>query len=70
MASILKKSFLIALACVCVGTYADVEAQGARNAQTRVSEPIEMSVEAAVPGVVMPSPVHVLTTVEQASVTR
>ena len=37
MISVPKKSFLIALACVCVGTYADVEAQGARNAQTRVS---------------------------------
>ena len=67
MISVLKKSFLIALACVCVGTYADVEAQGARDAQTRVSEPLEMSVEAAVPGVVMPSPVHVFTTVEKAS---
>lgn len=67
MILILKKSFLIALACVCVGTYGVVEAQGATDAQTRVSEPIEMSVEAAVPGVVMPSPVHVFTTVEKAS---
>ena len=67
MTLILKKSFLIALACVCVGTYGVVEAQGATDAQTRVSEPIEMSVEAAVPGVVMPSPVHVFTTVEKAS---
>ena len=67
MTLILKKSFLIALACVCVGTYGVVEAQGATDAQTRVSEPIEMSVEAAVPGVVMPSPVHVFTTVEAAS---
>ena len=67
MTLILKKSFLIALACVCVGTYGVVEAQGATDAQTRVSEPIEMSVEAAVPGVVMPSPVHVFTTVEEAS---
>ena len=67
MTLILKKSFLIALACVCVGTYGVVEAQGATDAQTRVSEPIEMSVEAAVPGVVMPSPVHVFTTVETAS---
>ncbi len=66
MISVLKKSFLIALACVCAGTYG-VVAQGARSAQTRVSEPIEMSVEAAVPGVVMPSPVHVFTTVEKAS---
>ena len=67
MTSLLKKSFLMALACVCVGTYGVVEAQGATDAQTRVSEPIEMSVEAAVPGVVMPSPVHVFTTVEAAS---
>ena len=67
MTSILKKSFLIALACVCVGTYEVVEAQGAMDAQTRVSKPLEMSVEAFVPGVVMPSPVHVFTTVETAS---
>ena len=67
MASILKKSFLIALACVCAGAYGVVEAQGARDAQTGVSEPLDMSVEAAVPGVVMPSPVHVFTTVETAS---
>ena len=67
MTLILKKSFLIALACVCVGTYGVVEAQGATDAQPRVSEPIEMSVEAAVPGVIMPSPVHVFTTVEEAS---
>ena len=67
MASILKKSFLIALVCVCAGTYGVVEAQGARDAQTGVSEPLDMSVEAAVPGVVMPSPVHVFTTVEKAS---
>ena len=67
MTLILKKSFLIALACVCVGTYGVVEAQGTTDAQTRASEPIEMSVEAAVPGVIMPSPVHVFTTVEEAS---
>lgn len=67
MTLILKKSFLIALACVCVGTYGVVEAQGATDAQTRVSEPLEMSLEASVPGVVMPSPVHVFTTVEKAS---
>ena len=67
MTLILKESFLIALACVCVGTYGVVEAQGATDAQIRVSEPIEMSVEAAVPGVIMPSPVHVFTTVEEAS---
>ena len=67
MTSILKKSLLMALACVCVGTYGVVEAQGTTDAQTRVSEPLEMSVEAAVPGVVMPSPVHVFTTVEAAS---
>ena len=67
MTLILKKSFLIALACVCVGTYGVVEAQGTTDAQTRVSEPIEMSVEAAVPGVIIASPVHVFTTVEEAS---
>lgn len=67
MTLILKESFLIALACVCVGTYGVVEAQGATDAQIRVSEPIEISVEAAVPGVIMPSPVHVFTTVEDAS---
>lgn len=63
MTLILKKSFLIALACVCVGMYGDVKAQGAIDAQASVPEPIEMSV----PGVVMPSPVHVFTTVEKAS---
>ena len=67
MISILKKSLLLALACVCVGTYGVVEAQGTMNAQTKVFGPLEMSVEAAVPGVVMPSPVHVFTTVEAAS---
>ena len=45
MTSILKKSLLMALACVCVGTYGVVEAQGTTDAQTRVSEPLEMSVE-------------------------
>ena len=67
MTSLLKKSFLMALACVCIGTYGVVKAQGAMDAQTKVSGPLEMSVEAAVPGVVMPSPVHVFTTVEAAS---
>ena len=67
MTSLLKKSFLLALACICVGTYGVVEAQDAMDAQTKVSGPLEMSVEAAVPGVVMPSPVHVFTTVEAAS---
>ena len=67
MTSILKKSFLLAVTCVCVGTYGVVEAQGAMDAQTKISEPLEMSVEAAVPGVIMPSPVHVFTTVEEAS---
>ena len=67
MTSILKKSLLMALACVCIGTYGVVKAQGAMDAQTKVSGPLEMSVEAAVPGVVMPSPVHVFTTVEAAS---
>ena len=67
MTSILKKSFLMALACVCIGTYGVVKAQGAMDAQTKVSGPLEMSVEAAVPGVVMPSPVHVFTTVKEAA---
>ena len=67
MTSLLKKSLLIALACICIGTYGVVKAQGTTDSQTRVSEPLEMSVEAAVPGVVMPSPVHVFTTVEAAS---
>ena len=67
MTSLLKKSLLMALACVCVGTYGVVEAQGATDPQTKISGPLEMSVEAAVPGVVMPSPVHVFTTVEAAS---
>lgn len=67
MISILKKSFLITLACVCVGMYGGVKAQGAIDARTRVSEPIEMSVEASVPGIVMPSPIHVFTSVETAS---
>ena len=67
MTLILKKSFLIVLACVCVGMYGDVKAQGATDAQTRVSKPIEMSVEASVPGVIMPSPVHVFTTVKEAA---
>ena len=67
MTSILKKSFLMALACVCIGTYGVVKAQGAMDAQTKVFGPLEMSVEAAVPGVVMPSPVHVFTTVKEAA---
>ena len=67
MTSILKKSLLMALACVCIGTYGFVKAQGAIDAQTKGSGPLEMSVEAAVPGVVMTSPVHVFTTVEAAS---
>ena len=67
MTSILKKSFLMALACVCVSTYGVVAAQGAMGVQTKVSKPLEMSVEAAVPGIVMPSPVHVFTSVETAS---
>lgn len=67
MTSLLKKSFLMALACVCIGTYGVVKAQDAMDAQTKVSGPLEMSVEAAVPGVVMPSPIHVFTTVEAAS---
>lgn len=62
-----KEIFLMALACVCIGTYGFVKAQGAIDAQTKGSGPLEMSVEAAVPGVVMTSPVHVFTTVEAAS---
>ena len=67
MATKLKTLLVASLACAAIGTYGVVEAQGATDAQTRVSEPIEMSVEAAVPGVIMPSPVHVFTTVEEAS---
>ena len=67
MATKLKTLLVASLACAAIGTYGVVEAQGATDAQTRVSEPIEMSVEAAVPGVVMQSPVHVFTTVEEAS---
>ena len=67
MTSLLKKSFLMALACVCVGTYGVVEAQGTMDAQTKVSKPLEVSVEAAVPGVIMPSPVHVFSTVKEAA---
>lgn len=67
MATKLKTLLVASLACAAIGTYGVVEAQGATDAQTRVSEPIEMSVEAAVPGVVMPSPIHVFTTVEEAS---
>ena len=67
MTSLLKKSFLMALACVFVGTYGVVEAQDAMEAQTKVSSPLEMTVEPAVPGVVMPSPVHVFTTVKEAA---
>ena len=67
MTLLLKKSFLMALACICIGTYGVVKAQGAMDAQTKVSGPIEMSVEAAVPGVVMPSPVHVFATVKEAA---
>ena len=67
MTSLLKKSFLMALACVCIGTYGVVKAQDAMDAQTKVSGPLEMSFEAAIPGVVMPSLVHVFTTIEAAS---
>ena len=67
MTSLLKKSFLMALVCVFVGTYGVVEAQDAMEAQTKVSSPLEMTVEPAVPGVVMPSPVHVFTTVKEAA---
>ena len=67
MTTNIKTLLVASIACAAIGTYGVVEAQGATDAQTRVSEPIEMSVEAAVPGVIMPSPVHVFTTVEEAS---
>ena len=67
MTTKIKTLLMAFLVCAAIGTYGVVEAQDTRNAQTRVSEPIDMSVEAAVPGVVMPSPVHVFTTVETAS---
>ena len=67
MTTNIKTLLVASLACAAIGTYGVVEAQGATDAQTRVSEPIEMSIEAAVPGVIMPSPVHVFTTVEEAS---
>ena len=67
MTTNIKTLLVASLACAAIGTYGVVEAQGATDAQTRVSEPIEMSVEAVVPGVIMPSPVHVFTTVEEAS---
>ena len=67
MTTNIKTLLVASLACAAIGTYGVVEAQGATDAQTRVSEPIEMSVEAAVPGVVMPSPVHVFTTVKEAA---
>ena len=67
MTTQIKTLLVASLACAVIGTYGAVEAQGATDAQTRISEPLEMSVEAAVPGVIMPSPVHVFTTVEEAS---
>ena len=67
MTTQIKTLLVASLACAVIGTYGVVEAQGATDAQTRISEPLEMSVEAAVPGVIMPSPVHVFTTVEEAS---
>ena len=67
MTTQIKTLLVASLACAVIGTYGVVEAQGATDAQTRISEPLEMSVEAAVPGVIMPSPVYVFTTVEEAS---
>ena len=67
MTTKIKTLLMAFLACAAIGIYGVVEAQGATDAQTRVSKPIEISVEAAVPGVIMPSPVHVFTTVEEAS---
>lgn len=67
MTTKIKTLLVASLACTAIASYGVVEAQGATDAQTRVSEPLKMSVEAAVPGVIMPSPVHVFTTVEKAS---
>ena len=67
MTTQIKTLLVASLACTAIASYGVVEAQGTTDAQTRVSEPLKMSVEAAVPGVVMPSPVHVFTTVEAAS---
>ena len=67
MTTQIKTLLVASLACAVIGTYGVVEAQGATDAQTRISEPLEMSVEAAVPGVIMSSPVHVFTTVEETS---
>lgn len=67
MTTKIKTLIVASLAYVAIGTYGVVEAQGAMDAQTKISNPLEMAVEAAVPGVVMPSPVHVFTTVEEAS---
>ena len=67
MTTQIKTSLVASLACAVIGTYGVVAAQGTTDAQTRVSEPLEMSVEAAVPGVIMRSPVHVFTTVKEAA---
>lgn len=67
MTTKIKTLLVASLAYAAIGTYGVVEAQGAMDAQTKISNPLEMAVEAAVPGVVMPSPVHVFTTVEAAS---
>ena len=67
MTTKIKTLLVASLACTAIASYGVVEAQGTTDAQTRISEPLEMSVEAAVPGVIMPSPVHVFTTVEEAS---
>ena len=67
MTTKIKTLLVASLACAAIGTYGVVEAQGTMDAQTRVSKPLEMSVEAAVPGVIMPSPVHVFTTVKEAA---
>ncbi len=67
MTTKIKTILVASLACTAIASYGVVEAQGATDAQTRVSEPLKMSVEAAVPGVIMPSPVHVFTTVKEAA---
>ncbi len=67
MTTQIKTLLVASLACAVIGTYGVVEAQGATDAKTRVSEPLKMSVEAAVPGIIMPSPVHVFSTVKEAA---
>ena len=67
MTTKIKTLLVASLACAAIGSYGVVAAQGTTYAQTRVSKTLDMSVEAAVPGVIMPSPVHVFTTVKEAA---